>query len=117
MVKPGRPSTAEHSGSAQLTKVRKSTQGRAEETAAVLEPALREAWAVGSTREDAMLTGAWGRVLVARGRLDEAEIVMAEAVRLAEQIGDGLQYLFCQRGTPVCCASGASGTGLAPPPR
>jgi predicted ATPase/class 3 adenylate cyclase/DNA-binding CsgD family transcriptional regulator len=72
------------------------TQGRSEDAALLLEPALREPRVAGPTREDAMLTGCWARVLVAQGRLDEAETVMGEAVRLAEQIGDGLQYAFCQ---------------------
>lgn len=59
-------------------------QGHFDEAAAVIEPVLREPRVSGPTREDAMLTGVWGSVLVAQGRLDEAETVMAEAVRLAE---------------------------------
>jgi DNA-binding CsgD family transcriptional regulator len=71
-------------------------EGRTDEAANVLEPVLREPRPTGPTREDAMLTGAWGWVLASRGRLDEAEAAMAEGVSLAEQIGDGLQYAFCQ---------------------
>jgi predicted ATPase/class 3 adenylate cyclase/DNA-binding CsgD family transcriptional regulator len=71
-------------------------EGRTDEAAAVLEPVLREPRATGPTREDAMLTGAWGWVLAVRDRLDEAEAAMAEGVRLAEEIGDGLQSAFCR---------------------
>jgi predicted ATPase/class 3 adenylate cyclase/DNA-binding CsgD family transcriptional regulator len=70
--------------------------GRTDEAAAVLEPVLREPRATGATREDAMLTGAWGWVLAARDRPEEAEAAMAEGVRLAGEIGDGLQSAFCR---------------------
>lgn len=70
--------------------------GRPGETAAVVEPVLREPRAAGPTREDAMLTGAWAWVLVSRDQLEEAEAVMAEGVRLAKEIEDGLQLAFCQ---------------------
>jgi predicted ATPase/class 3 adenylate cyclase/DNA-binding CsgD family transcriptional regulator len=71
-------------------------QGRIEAAAAVVEPFLREPRPAGPTREDAMLTGVWARVLAAQGKLDEAETVVEESVRLAEQIGDGLQSAFCR---------------------
>jgi predicted ATPase/DNA-binding CsgD family transcriptional regulator len=71
-------------------------EGRSDEAAAVLEPVLREPRSAGPTREDAMLNGAWGCVLADRGLLDEAETALAEGVRLAEEIGDGLQLAFCQ---------------------
>jgi predicted ATPase/class 3 adenylate cyclase/DNA-binding CsgD family transcriptional regulator len=71
-------------------------EGRIEEASAVLEPVLREPRATGPTREDAMLTGAWGCVLAARGSLADAETAMVEAVRLAGEIGDGLQVAFCR---------------------
>jgi DNA-binding CsgD family transcriptional regulator len=70
-------------------------EGRIEAAAEVLESVLREPRASGPTREDPMLTGAWGQVLAARGDLDGAEAVIADAVRLAVQVGDGLQYGFC----------------------
>ena len=69
--------------------------GHSAEAAAAVEPVLREPRAGGPTREDAMLNGVWGVVLADQGRLDEAEPVLAEAVRLAEQTGDGLQGAFC----------------------
>ena len=68
-------------------------QGRVDEAAARLDAAWREPRSV--TREDAMLTGARGWVLAAGGDLHQAEEVLAEAVRLAHQIGDGLQIAFC----------------------
>jgi predicted ATPase/class 3 adenylate cyclase/DNA-binding CsgD family transcriptional regulator len=70
-------------------------RGRSAEAAAAVEPVLREPRHAGPTREDAMLTGVWGVVLAEQGRLDEAEPVLAESVRLAEQIGDGIQSAFC----------------------
>ena len=70
-------------------------RGHSAEAAAAVEPVLREPRHAGPTREDAMLTGVWGVVLAEQGRLDEAEPVLAESVRLAEQIGDGLQSAFC----------------------
>jgi DNA-binding CsgD family transcriptional regulator len=70
-------------------------RGHTDEAGAAVEPVLREPRASGPTREDAMLTGVWGVVLAEQGRLDEAEPVLAESVRLAEQIGDGLQIAFC----------------------
>lgn len=70
-------------------------QGRIEEAAAVIEPALREPRPSGPTREDPMLTGAWGQVLAARGDLDAAERVIEDSIRLAEQVDDGLQYGLC----------------------
>jgi DNA-binding CsgD family transcriptional regulator len=70
-------------------------QGRIDAAAEVIAPVLREPRAAGPTREDPMLTGAWGRVLAARGDLEGAEAVIAEAVRLAVQVGDALQYALC----------------------
>jgi predicted ATPase/class 3 adenylate cyclase/DNA-binding CsgD family transcriptional regulator len=70
-------------------------QGHVEAAAAVVEPVLREPRAAGPTREDPMLTGVWGRVLAERGHLDDAEAVLADAVRLGVQVGDGLQYAHC----------------------
>lgn len=70
-------------------------QGRVEAAAELLEAVLREPRTSGPTREDAMLTGAWGRVLAARGDLDAAEAVLADAVRLAVQVADGEQYALC----------------------
>ncbi|HEV8624131.1 MAG TPA: LuxR C-terminal-related transcriptional regulator [Acidimicrobiia bacterium] len=72
------------------------TQWRIDDAAEVLASVLREPRASGPTRQDPMLTGAWGCVLAARGQWDEAERVLAEAVARAQQIGDGLQYAFCQ---------------------
>jgi predicted ATPase/DNA-binding CsgD family transcriptional regulator len=70
-------------------------QGRIDTAAAVLEPLLRERRVSEPTREDPMLTGLWARVLAARGDLDGAQSVMDDAVRLAGQVGDGLQSGFC----------------------
>jgi DNA-binding CsgD family transcriptional regulator len=42
-----------------------------------------------------MLTGAWGCVLAERGDLEAAKGVMAEAVRMARDIGDGEQIAAC----------------------
>jgi DNA-binding CsgD family transcriptional regulator len=70
-------------------------RGRSDAAAAAVEPVLREPRRSGPTREDAMLTGVWGVVLAEQGRLDEAVPVLAESVRLADEIGDGLQSSFC----------------------
>jgi predicted ATPase/class 3 adenylate cyclase/DNA-binding CsgD family transcriptional regulator len=69
--------------------------GRAEAAAALLEPVLREPRSAGPTREDPMLTGAWACVLAHRGQIEKAEAAMAEGVRLAVELGDGLQIAFC----------------------
>ena len=64
-----------------------------------------------------MLTGAWGWVLVSRGDLDGAEAVMAESVRLAEQVGDGLQTgLLPGVARRVSCASAATPSAPGPWP-
>jgi predicted ATPase/DNA-binding CsgD family transcriptional regulator len=70
-------------------------EGRIEAAADVLEEVLREPRASGPTREDPMLTGAWGWVLAERGDTEGAEAAMAEADRLAVQCGDGVQIGFC----------------------
>ncbi len=70
-------------------------QGRIDAAAGVIEAVLREPRSTGPTREDPMLTGAWGRVLAARGDLEGAEAVLAEAVRLAVQVADGEQVGLC----------------------
>jgi predicted ATPase len=70
-------------------------EGRIDAATAVIEAVLGEPRASGPTREDPMLTGAWGQVLTARGDLAGAEAVMADAVRLAVQVGDGIQYGLC----------------------
>ncbi|MGH8976002.1 MAG: LuxR C-terminal-related transcriptional regulator, partial [Acidimicrobiia bacterium] len=70
-------------------------EGRIDAAAEVLEQILREPRASGPTREDPLLTGAWGRVLAARGDVDGAEAMLAEAVRLAAGNGDGIQYGLC----------------------
>lgn len=72
------------------------TEGRMAEAAAVIEAVLREPRASGPSRQDPMLTGGWARMLTFRGQLEQAETMLAECVRLAEQLGDGLQYAFCQ---------------------
>ena len=70
-------------------------QGRIDAAADAIEAVLREPRSSGPTREDPMLTGAWGRVLAARGDLEGAEAVLAEAVRLAVQVADGEQVGLC----------------------
>ena len=70
-------------------------EGRIEAAADVLEAVLREPRPSGPTREDPMLTGAWGWVLAERGDPEAAEAAMAEADRLAVQCGDGVQIGLC----------------------
>jgi DNA-binding CsgD family transcriptional regulator len=70
-------------------------EGRVDAAAEVLEAALREPRASGPTREDPMLTGAWGWVLAERGDLESAERATEESVQLATQVGDGEQYGLC----------------------
>ncbi|MGH8973756.1 MAG: helix-turn-helix transcriptional regulator [Acidimicrobiia bacterium] len=70
-------------------------EGRIDEAADVLEMVLREPRASGPTREDPMLTGVWGRVLAARGDVAGADAVLADAVRLAVENGDGVQIGLC----------------------
>ena len=70
-------------------------EGRIEAAADVLEAVLREPRASGPTREDPMLTGAWGWVLAERGATEGAKAAMAEADRLAVQCGDGVQIGLC----------------------
>ena len=70
--------------------------GRADDAASLLEPVLREPRSAGPTREDPMLTGAWGCVLATRGQVEEAATAIAEGVRLAVEVGDGLQIAFCR---------------------
>jgi predicted ATPase/class 3 adenylate cyclase/DNA-binding CsgD family transcriptional regulator len=70
-------------------------EGRTDAAADVLEGVLREPRRSGPTREDPMLTGAWGWVLAERGDLEAAEAVMADAVRLARGMGDGEQIGLC----------------------
>jgi len=70
--------------------------GRVDDAASHLEPVLREPRRAGPTREDPMLTGAWGCVLAARGQVEEAATATAEGVRLAVEVGDGLQIAFCR---------------------
>jgi DNA-binding CsgD family transcriptional regulator len=70
-------------------------QGRIDAAADLLEKVLGEPRVSGPTREDPMLTGAWGQVLAARGDVDGAEAVIADSVRLAVQVGDGVQYGLC----------------------
>ena len=70
--------------------------GRVDDAASHLEPVLREPRRAGPTREDPMLTGAWGCVLAARGQVEEAATAIAEGVRLAVEVGDGLQIAFCR---------------------
>ncbi|MCA1845870.1 MAG: LuxR C-terminal-related transcriptional regulator, partial [Actinobacteria bacterium] len=70
-------------------------EGSTDAAGEVLEAALREPRASGPTREDPMLTAAWGQVLAARGDLAGAEAAMTESVRLAVQVGDGVQHGLC----------------------
>ena len=70
-------------------------EGRIDAAADVLEGVLREPRASGPTRQDPMLTGAWGRVLAERRDPEGAEVAMAEAVRLAVQTTDGEQIGLC----------------------
>jgi DNA-binding CsgD family transcriptional regulator len=70
-------------------------QGSTDAAGDILEGVLREPRASGPTREDPMLTGAWGQVLAARGDLAGAAAAMAESVRLADQLGDGEQTGLC----------------------
>ena len=70
-------------------------EGRIEAAADVLEAVLLEPRASGPTREDSMLTGAWGWVLAERGDTEAAEAAMAEADQLAVQCGDGVQIGLC----------------------
>ena len=70
-------------------------EGRIEAAADVLEAVLREPRSSGPTREDPMLTGAWGWVLAERGDTEGAEATMAEADRLAVQCSDGVQIGLC----------------------
>jgi predicted ATPase/DNA-binding CsgD family transcriptional regulator len=70
-------------------------EGSTDAAGDILEAVLREPRASGPTREDPMLTGAWGQVLAARGDLAGADAAMAESVRLAAQLGDGEQAGLC----------------------
>jgi DNA-binding CsgD family transcriptional regulator len=70
--------------------------GCADDAASLLKAVLREPRSAGPTREDPMLTGAWGCVLAARGQVDEAATAIAEGLRLALEVGDGLQIAFCR---------------------
>jgi predicted ATPase/class 3 adenylate cyclase/DNA-binding CsgD family transcriptional regulator len=70
-------------------------EGRIDAAAEVLDAVLREPRRSGPTRNDPMLTGARGCVLAERGDVEAAKGVMAEAVRMARDSGDGEQIAAC----------------------